>query len=97
MWEAAVAGFRNRIADIQGAASGAGGAAGEGGGGIGKIVSSFNVPTDRLARIGGIVGGTGGSGKSATDRWIERIEINTRVMADKFTRETGIPTAAWGT
>ncbi|MDD4059182.1 MAG: hypothetical protein PHW08_00590 [Kiritimatiellae bacterium] len=97
MWEDAVAGFRNRIADIQGAASGAGGAAGEGGGGIGKIVSSFNVPTDRLARIGGIVGGTGGSGKSATDRWIERIEINTRVMADKFTRETGIPTAAWGT
>ena len=97
MWENAVEGFRSRIADIQGAASGVGGAAGEGGGGIGKIVSSFNVPTDRLARIGGIVGGTGGSGKSATDRWIERIEINTRVMADKFTRETGIPTAAWGT
>lgn len=97
MWEAAVAGFRNRIADIQGAASGAGGGLDvTGGKGVGTGVSSFSAMTDRLARIGGFVGGTGVSGKSATDRWIERIEINTKIMADRLTRDTGIPPAAWG-
>ena len=95
MWEAAVNGFRTRIADIQGAAGGAaGGMFGEGAAKAGRA-DPFSVLTDRMARIGGFVGGSNIGGKTSADRWLERVEANTRRMAELLARD-GIGVAAWG-
>ena len=99
MWEDAVAGFRSRIADIQGATAGAGGAAGEDGGGIFKGGSSaLNVPTDRLTRIGGMMGNAQVSPvETKRDRMNQIIADNTKRMADLMARNAiKNPVPAWG-
>ena len=99
MWENAVEGFRSRIADIQGATAGAGGAAGEDGGGIFKGGSSaLNVPTDRLTRIGGMMGNVQVSPvETKRDRMNQIIADNTKRMADLMARNAiRNPVPAWG-
>ncbi|MGI5868682.1 MAG: hypothetical protein ACOX9C_04450 [Kiritimatiellia bacterium] len=101
MWEKAVAGFRSRIADIQAAAGGGGGGAGGGGSGGGGafkgVASAFGMPTDRLARIGGFVGGAVPAAEARRNTMIERIVENTRKTSELLARNaTRGPVAAWG-
>ena len=97
MWNKAVEGFRDRLAGIQGEGGATGGGSdGEGGMGIGKAGKGLAFNSDRLARIGGFVGGTG-IGNQKMETLMEKIVTNTKETKELLEWASKLkPVTVWG-